>query len=380
MTAVESLVEFTPAVAYPKFVSLAEFVSVDEKGVDALLGDSGSVVVPEGGDVMVYGDGGAGKTTLTIDLAFHLAAGDDWCGISVARPIRAALVENEGPRPLFRAKLRRKSDSWAGSGLGDRLHVLETPWGLFSFADESHRAWLAAAVDELDLDLVILGPLTRIGMNDAGTLQETRDFSGLLADVRARANRPITFVLIHHENKGGQVSGAWEGAGDTLLHVQAQGHGRTRLVFQKARWASDWHGKSLQLLWAEGEGFTVTDTPQRTAGTIADEILGAVRAQGGQSWNTYADVVRGNAVKTREIRDQLLDAGQLVDANEGRRGMLLWDSQDPLCPLRLDTDTPRTHPGGNRGEIVDCVPVSALIGTQDTGHTSNPPPETDETR
>jgi AAA domain len=366
---------------FPEFVSLAEFVGVDEKGVDALLGDSSSVVIPQGGDVMVYGDDGAGKTTLSIDLAFHLAAGDNWCGISVARPIRAALVENEGPRPLFRAKLRRKSDTWAGSDLGDRLHVLETPWGLFSFADQNHRAWLAAAVDELELDVVILGPLTRIGMNDAGTLQETRDFSGLLADVRARATRPITFVLIHHENKGGQVSGAWEGAGDTLLHVQAQGHGRTRLVFQKARWASDWHGKSLQLLWADGEGFTVADAPQRDANTIADEILAAIRSNGGVSWNVIQKAVGGNAERARSVRDQLLEAGQLVDANAAKPGktMLLWDTNDPLCPLRLDTDTPRTHPGGNRGDLVDCVPMSALIGTQDTGHTSYPPPETNGT-
>ena len=35
---------------------------------------------------MFYGDGGAGKTTLAIDLAFHLAAGEDWLGIPVRGP------------------------------------------------------------------------------------------------------------------------------------------------------------------------------------------------------------------------------------------------------------------------------------------------------
>src|SRR5207248_6215569 len=101
---------------------------------------------PEGGDVMIYGDGGAGKTTLSIDLAFHLAAGDDWCGIAVPHKVRVGIVENEGPRALFRQKLRRKRESWAGSPLGDRLHVLDHPWSRFTFADETHREWLAREV------------------------------------------------------------------------------------------------------------------------------------------------------------------------------------------------------------------------------------------
>ncbi len=89
------------------FVSADAFVDVDEAGAAALVGDDENVLVPEGGDVMFYGDGGAGKTTLMLDLALHLAAGDDWLGILVERPVRVAIIENEGPRPLFRAKLRR---------------------------------------------------------------------------------------------------------------------------------------------------------------------------------------------------------------------------------------------------------------------------------
>ena len=46
---------------------------------------------------MVYGDGGAGKTTLCLDLACHLAGGDEWLGIDVAAPLSVLLIENEGP-------------------------------------------------------------------------------------------------------------------------------------------------------------------------------------------------------------------------------------------------------------------------------------------
>lgn len=337
-----------------RFVPLDEFVAVDEPGADPIVGDTGSVLIPEGGDVMIFGDGGAGKTTLEIDLAFHLAAGIDWCGLSVPKPVKVGIVENEGPRPLFREKLRRKTESWEGGSLGDRLHVLDHPWAMFTFADADHRQWLADAVTLLELAIVFLGPLTRVGMNEAGTLQETRDFTGLLADVRARSGQAVTFCLTHHENKAGEVSGAWEGAGDTLLHVTGQGHGRTKLDIRKARWSSDWHGKTLNLLWADGESFTVVEQPERDDNTIADAILAAARANGGCSWNQVEKGGGlGNAAEARRVRDRLLEGGRLVNQNarEGKRGFALWDAEDPLCPVRLDTDTPLDTPedGGANG-------------------------------
>ena len=68
--------------------TLDAFVEVVEPGAEALLGEADEALIPEDGDVMVYGDGGAGKTTLCIDLACHLAAGDP--GSASASPGRSA--------------------------------------------------------------------------------------------------------------------------------------------------------------------------------------------------------------------------------------------------------------------------------------------------
>ncbi len=46
-----------------RVVSLGDFVAVEEAGAEALVGDGESALIPAGGDVMFYGDGGAGKTT-----------------------------------------------------------------------------------------------------------------------------------------------------------------------------------------------------------------------------------------------------------------------------------------------------------------------------
>ncbi len=242
-----------------RVATLEEFIAVDEPGADPLLGSGDDALIPEGGDVMVYGDGGAGKTTLTIDAAFHLAAGDAWLGIRIARPVRLLIIENEGPRALFRSKLRRKFAAWTGSPLEGRVSIFEEPWGEFTFTDDDWRHALAARVREDAIDALLVGPVTRTGMNEAGTLQEVRDFLRLVAAVRVESGRRLVVILVHHENKGGAVSGAWEGSGDTLLRVEARGNGHTHLHVQKARWSSVHHGTSLELGWTDGEGFKVED-------------------------------------------------------------------------------------------------------------------------
>lgn len=295
-------------------VTLDDFVAVEELGEEALLGDKDDAVITENGDVMFYGDGGAGKTTLCIDLACHLAAGDDWLGITVARPARVLIVENEGPRPLFRAKLRRKREGWTGSPLDDRVVVLTEPWGELTFAEEKCREALATAISKHEVDVVIVGPLTRSGMNEAGTLQQVAEFMRLVQQVRKSSSRCVAVVLVHHENKGGQVSGAWEGAGDTLFHVTAQGHRRLRLLIQKARWASSYHHTTLQLAWADGESFALEDKPELDDTAIAEKILAAIAKNPGTGWTKVEVAIKGiGNERIRDVRDGLLRAGQIVN-------------------------------------------------------------------
>ena len=269
------------AVADMRVVDLDAFVGVDEPGVESLLGEGeDSALIPEGGDVMIYGDGGAGKTTLAIDLAFHLAAGDEWLGIAVKRPVNVLLIENEGPRPMFRRKLRRKLGAWSGGPINGRILVFERPWREFALAGEEWREELARVVAEREIDLVIAGPLTRIGMDGPGSLHEVATFMGLVADVRRLLDRPVTVSLIHHENKAGAVSGAWEGSGDTLLHVQAAGNGHTVVFIQKARWDRERHQTTMKLAWADGDGYELEadrDLPAEVKMFLAEHPLRTVR-------------------------------------------------------------------------------------------------------
>jgi AAA domain-containing protein len=324
----------SPAV---RIVSLDVFADTDEEGDEALLGDAENAVIPEGGDVMFYGDGGAGKTTLAIDLACHLAAGDNWLGIAVSQPRRVLIVENEGPRPKFRGKLRRKRDAWTGSPMGDRVAVLEDPWGAFSFAHEPWREFLAEHVREHEVDVVVCGPVVSAGMEFAGTLQEVRTFLALVADVRRLSERNLVIVLVHHENKGGKVSGAWEGAGDTLVHVSAQGHGRTRVHFQKTRWASDYHATTLQLLWADGDGFQLEEKDELDDETLAEQIATFIGGNPGTGWGKVEEATPGvNRQRRRDVRDGLFASGRILNVKR-KKGELesALDKVEEAAPSHL---------------------------------------------
>lgn len=290
--------------------SLAEFIAVEEITAEALLGTRDETILPADGILLMYGDGGAGKTTLAIDAVFHLAAGRRWLGLEVARPVRSLIIENEGPRGKFRQILEAKAATM--TGLAEAIHVLEEPWSRFTIGNADHRAGVAEAVNRANVDVVVLGPLATVGMIGGGTPDEISTFEGKLRELRALIERPVAFWIIHHENKSGDVSGAWERVPDTLVHVQTAGNGHTRFVFRKARWSSENHGRSLNLTWSDGRTFEVVEEATRD---YYSDVLDLFREA--DEWRTIDEVRKETKIGTTSCRSVL---SELV-----RRGDLMFE-------------------------------------------------------
>ena len=326
------------------FAPVEHFAAVEEPGAEALVrATAGGVVIPAGGLVLVYGEGGAGKTTLIHDLCFALATGSCWLGmLEPNRPLRVLIVENEGPRPELRAKLARKLDGHGGS-LDGRISILETPWARFTFADAAQRQALADALTGHEADLLVVGPLSRVGMEGGGTLDDISRFEALLRNLRERVERPFAILIVHHENRAGQISGAWEGVPDTLMHVQGQGHGRTRVHWQKVRWSSALHGTSANLLWTDGDSFAFEDKPEVTPDTMATGILAAAREHPGASWTRIRALVTGSDTDTAKVRDRLLSERVIVNTATRHGYFSLWAADDPAAT--------RSEPGTGRERL-----------------------------
>lgn len=360
-----------------RFTALEEFAAIDEPGAEPLASSAnGGVVIPSAGIVLVFGSGGAGKTTLVLDLCFALAAGESWLElVDAARPLRVALIENEGPRPEFRRKLRAKLET-NDRDLAGRISVLEEPWAFLTLANEQHRRAIALAiVQQNETDLLVFGPLVSAGeFPNGGTPDEIRRFEQHVAELRELVERPFAILLVHHENRAGQVSGAWERLPDTLMHITPQGHGRTRLFWQKARWASGLHGTSTHLVWAEtGETFTVDAKPEITEDGMREALLDAVRANPGGSWTKIRDsrdekgekLVRGNLQKLEALRDRLLTEGALVNGAARDGQFRLWLADDPeVTRSGARTDLERlTFPSPASEDEPTRSPFPRSIGT-----------------
>ena len=342
---------------------------------------------------MVYGDGGVGKTTLVVDLTCHLAGGDDWLGLTVPRPVRVLLVENEGPRPLFRRKLERKLAGWQGSPLDDRVQILEEPWSELDFADPAWRDALGRAAADREIDLLAVGPVTSAGMEGAGTIAEARAFLTLVKDVRARSGRPLAIVLVHHENKGGKVSGAWEGTGDTLLHVQQQA---TAASASTSRRPAGPASSTRPPCSSPGPPATASSStrptrnrPSRSGTRSSGSCSSTPAAHGTRSSNARRTTTARSSSAAQvdyltRRRDQMLADGVLINA--GRRGAFeLWHRDDPRPPARYFDDADR---GDSRAGIIrenrdsategegppgTVFPDSRLKGKR--GPAQHPPPE-----
>jgi AAA domain/DnaB-like helicase N terminal domain len=376
-----------------EFVTFEQFVARPELQAEPLVIDAdGGTVLAATGIAMVYGNGGAGKTTLWLDGAMHFAAGVEWLDGQVrpVRKLRVAWIENEGPREEFRRKLDRKLALWRSRVKRDRLRVLDRPWSRYDLRRDDHRDALARVVRDAAVDLLVVGPLHRLGMEGGGTPDEIRAFTELVEDVQRRCGRPVLFVIIHHENRAGQVSGAWEAVPDLLVHVQGQGHGRLRVFWQKARWSSLLHATALNLTWAEGEGFAVEERDELNDDAIAEQIVEAISADPGKGWTRVVERTPGmRDTRRRAVRDQLLRAGKIVNVVKDdsgqqvrldhcpeRRQAHLYLAGDPtighLRPGR-DADGTQSAAAGGEGATADLRPASLPIGDAAAGPQSFTP-------
>ena len=299
-----------PAVEPVRIVTLHDFISVEEETAEALLGSKTETLLPADGMLIMYGDGGAGKTTLSVDMVVHLGSGTRWLGLEVPRPVTITLIENEGPRGKFRQMLSEKAASWDGPEFMPQVHVLEEPWTRFTLQESAHRVGLASHLEQQQTDLVVMGPLATLGMVGGGTPDEINTFEALLRQTRALLNRPISFWIVHHENKAGDVSGAWERVPDTLVHIQAQGNGHTRLHWRKARWSSENHGTSLDLQWGEGRSFSVVEKEERDPWV---EMLAAFTKD--DQWRTVkesAKLIEISEHSAKQVLAELVRRGEMA--------------------------------------------------------------------
>jgi hypothetical protein len=307
-----------------EFGDLDDFLEHPFPKAEPLLGEPGQIYLAVGSLLLVYGADGSAKSTWTIDGIAHLAAGRDWLGLPVPRPVRFCIIENEGPPSLFQAKLEEKIATWDGDPWRHNVFIYRGPWGEFSFADADARSALTDFCDEHEIDVVAANPTLGLGAAASGRPDETQQFVDWLVACGLKTTR--AFWLLHHENKSGAISGDWGRHPDAKVQLQADGNRpRTKLIWEKTRWAtlpSDEQPKACILEWiTDTKGYTVveTDSVGASDSELEQRIADFLTEHPWSSTRAVWDGVSGTNERIRKLLD-----GDRFDCVGGPRNSILW--------------------------------------------------------
>jgi hypothetical protein len=354
----------------PVFLDAYDFIAQESEPPAPLWGSADCAVVAAGGLTVLAGRPGAGKTTLILDLACHLAAGlpyppaeneaspEPW---HVPRPLKVALIENEGPQEMFRVKLNDKLERFPHDirALGGSLLVQTWRWGSFSFADKDASRRTAAELDAAQVDLVIGDPLASLGPAGVGSPADTRDFVACLRPLGLGTTR--AFFFLHHfrervdrtEDELARISGAWGGHLDTLLTLTStHSDDQARLAYPKLRWSRKrtpnpvilgriWNTMSFAAIGEEGD--TTILEP-----LIYEHLAGAKASKGGrkgEGWQTSTEISKEIERRRVDVKKALEGAPHMFVSLTGEQAKALGAKANAvLWGLKEWTETETAPP------------------------------------
>ena len=148
--------------------------------------------------VIVYGEWGACKSWLLLDLGLHIAAGKAWLGkFPVPKAKRVLYVDEEMSERTLRRRIKRLAE---GAGLGEAALPFRTLSGFgLRFNAEGPKSLLAALLSgDFDADVMIVESFRRILV---GSELEAADVADFWRNVKPIVKTGKTLIVSHHMRK-----------------------------------------------------------------------------------------------------------------------------------------------------------------------------------
>src|SRR3990167_2952929 len=306
--------------------SLPEFLADKPKAIESYIEPR---VLVKQGRLFLFAEAGIGKTLLVHNLAFSLAMGLPWLGMSVPKPTRVLMWAAEGSPDFFweHTFMLDQHYKCSESDMRDNLWLEHNMDVRLNTKDGAERG--LAIFKAAQPEVIILDPLYKL-MRGAESDQETAKWMVDFLDA-VIGSLDCSVVLVHHSRKrlisqDGRVvnQGKAEARGHTTLtqdwpdtEIQAR---RTKdglqLTFEKCRWAREPDDIMVRM----NAETLVTDV---ATATLEDELLAAL--QGGKvAKKDLQEALRMKMGTSRSTFERTLgimrsDGRVKVEANPTRR-------------------------------------------------------------
>ena len=159
------------------------------------------------------------------------------------------------------------------------------------------------------------------------------------------------------------MSGAWEGSGDTLLHVQGAGTVTPSFSSRKPGTIDERHGTTLKLAWTDGEGYELEGDRDLLA--EVDEFLAE------QGWRTVKEIGASPESDPPGIGANQAAIRKVVDRNPDRFDSRTGDDAKALG-RHPSAVLWRSISGSDSPDSPERIP-GLLGGGRDGGESVNPP-------
>ena len=158
-------------------------------------------LIPAATTILVYADGGVGKTKFMYDLMYSLAVGENWNKFPVTSPGRRVLLYqgDESKYDMLQALNQR---GFTPESEGRKQLQVRFGWNVDAMPI------LTQDIEEFDPDIIVIDSLTfvnRFSIYDENQVEYSRP---VLELNQIAALYGKTIVLIHHANRNGQARGS----------------------------------------------------------------------------------------------------------------------------------------------------------------------------
>jgi hypothetical protein len=196
----------------------------------------GARLLTKGGQLVIAGAGGVGKSRLAMQLAVSVIAGRDFLGLpTYGRGLRWLIIQAENDNTRLKTDLAFLrdwlGDDWAFTQTKLRIHTLETERDtMLTLEDETTATSIRRLLDQEKPDVVVWDSLYSFASGDLNKDQDMRASLSRLHQISRHGNPKRAIVVLHHATTG--KAGAAKAAGldrasfgrnSKVLHSWARG-------------------------------------------------------------------------------------------------------------------------------------------------------------